>query len=70
MSIEAIDQVLQRWFMDPAFRDMLADDPKAALASYDLDTEERERLSRMKGRRRPTTRRSKGAVLRAERLAR
>jgi hypothetical protein len=70
MSIEAIDQVLQRWFMDPAFRDALASDPKAALESYDLDTEERERLSKMKGKRRPTTRGSRGTVLRAERLVR
>lgn len=70
MSIEAIDQVLQRLLLDPVFRDVLANDPKAALESYDLDKEERERLSKIKGKRRPTTRQSKRTSLRAERLAR
>jgi hypothetical protein len=69
MSIEAIDQVLHRWFLDPAFRDALADDPQATLESYDLDKKERARLSKMKGGRRPKTRRSKGAIAQAERLA-
>ena len=70
MSIEAVDQVLQRWFIDPTFRNALANNPKAVLEGYDLDTEERERLSRIKGRRHPTTRRSKGTSLSAERLGR
>jgi hypothetical protein len=70
MSIEAVDQVLYRWVLDPVFRDALADDPKATLESYDLDKKERERLSRIKGGRRPTAQRSTGTVLQADPLAR
>ncbi len=70
MSIEGIDQVLYRWLLDSNFRDALADDPEATLESYDLDSEERARLSRIKGGRRPARRELQGTVLRAERLAR
>ena len=69
MSIEGIDQVLNRWLFDPDFRDALAADPEATLESYDLDQDERARLSRMKGRRRSTERRPRVAILRGKRLA-
>jgi hypothetical protein len=70
MSIEGIDQVLYRWLLDPKFRDALADDPEATLESYDLDREERARLSRMRGGRGPAGRQLQGTVLRVERVAR
>ena len=70
MSIDGIDQVFNRWLFDPAFRETLADDPEAALESYDLDQEERARLSRMKGGRGTTGRRPKARARRAKRLVR
>jgi hypothetical protein len=40
MSAEAVHQVLERALNDATFRDLLAKDPDAALAGYDLiDTE-------------------------------
>lgn len=41
MSQLARDQILERALTDPAFRALLARDPGAALAAYDLTPEER-----------------------------
>jgi hypothetical protein len=41
MSAEQVQRVLDRAIDDPEFRDLLARDPAAALAGYDLSDEER-----------------------------
>ena len=41
MSQHARDQILERAMIDPAFRALLARDPSAALAAYDLTPDER-----------------------------
>lgn len=41
MSAEAVHQVLERALGDAAFRELLASDPDAALAGYDLTDAER-----------------------------
>lgn len=41
MSQHARDQILERAMIDPAFRALLARDPAAALADYDLTPDER-----------------------------
>jgi|GEM_PF-2818056 len=45
MSAKAIDEILNRWMLDPEFRDLLQRKPKAVLASYNLTKKEREALS-------------------------
>jgi hypothetical protein len=69
VSVQGIDQVLYRWLLDPCFRDALAADPEATLKSYDLDKEERARLSCIKGGRQTKERRPKGTALSARPLA-
>ncbi len=45
MSQEAVHQVIGRAVVDAQFRKFLFDNPTAALAQYDLSTEERGALS-------------------------
>lgn len=45
MTQKARDDVLERAMIDPAFRALLARDPAAALAAYDLTPEERTAFS-------------------------
>lgn len=45
MTQKARDDVLERAMLDPAFRALLARDPAAALANYDLTPEERAAFS-------------------------
>jgi hypothetical protein len=46
MSIQEVERVMQRALREEAFRDLLRDNPGAALASYELTPEERETLLR------------------------
>ncbi|WP_420627978.1 Os1348 family NHLP clan protein [Candidatus Leptofilum sp.] len=48
MSIQAIDEVLNRWFIDRQFRQQLREDPERALAGFDLTPAQRSRLFKLK----------------------
>ena len=41
MSIQEVERVMQRALRDEAFRDLLRDHPGAALAGYELTSDER-----------------------------
>lgn len=41
MTMQAVGEVIDRVMRDAAFRDRLAEDPSAALAEYDLTSDER-----------------------------
>jgi hypothetical protein len=49
MSIQEVERVMQRALREEAFRDLLRDNPGAALASYELTPDERESLLRAHG---------------------
>ena len=44
MSIQEVERVMQRALREEAFRDLLRDNPGAALASYELTADERAAL--------------------------
>jgi hypothetical protein len=44
---KAIDEILNRWFRDDAFRQQLKQDPQTALAEYQLTTTERQMFLKM-----------------------
>lgn len=44
MTIKPVDQVIMRWFSEPAFRNLLIYQPNIALLNYQLAYEEREAL--------------------------
>ncbi|WP_420644479.1 Os1348 family NHLP clan protein [Candidatus Leptofilum sp.] len=48
MSTQVMDEVLSRWFRDAQFREQLRNDPEQALANYDLTSEQRHRLFKLK----------------------
>ena len=50
MSQQARDQILERAISDPTFRALLARDPGAALAEYELTPEERAMFHRSSAR--------------------
>jgi hypothetical protein len=45
VSAEQVQRILDRAIDDPAFRELLARDPSAALAGYDLTPEERAKFA-------------------------
>ncbi|MEM7117251.1 MAG: hypothetical protein AAF614_32760 [Chloroflexota bacterium] len=44
MTVKPVDQVIMRWFSEPAFRNLLVYQPDVALSAYELTYQEREAL--------------------------
>jgi len=47
MSVKAMDQVFNRWFLNADFRAQMNENPEVALAGYDLTDTERQKLSHL-----------------------
>lgn len=48
MSIQVMDAILSRWFLDAKFRQQLRDDPEQALVGYNVSPAHRARLLKLK----------------------
>ncbi|MCP4417899.1 MAG: hypothetical protein GY805_14840 [Chloroflexi bacterium] len=50
MSVNVMDEILSRFFLDGQFREQLRNNPEQTLATYDLPPEQRKRLFKLKKR--------------------
>ncbi len=62
MSVKAMEQVFNRWFLDSQFRAQMNEDPKQALVGYNLTGAEREKMSRLSRKIRRQAKAKKNAV--------